>query len=100
MFSVEYLRAERYEQCSDIFHGFDWSAWTSSSPAARLSVLPAAQEHVLAQESGKERLLQVVTELSKAFALAVPHDEAIRRGFHRRHATRTSIGTEIAVVHV
>jgi type I restriction enzyme R subunit len=72
------LMLERYEQCSDIFHGFDWSAWTSSSPAARLSVLPAAQEHVLAQESGKERLLQVVTELSKAFALAVPHDEAIR----------------------
>mgnify|MGYP000962079332 CR=1 FL=1 len=72
------LMLERYEQCSDIFHGFDWSAWTSSSPAARLSVLPAAQEHVLSQESGKERLLQVVTELSKAFALAVPHDEAIR----------------------
>lgn len=69
---------ERYEVCCDIFHGFDWSAWMSSSPAARLSVLPAAQEHVLAQESGKDRLLQVVTELSKAFALAVPHDEAIR----------------------
>ena len=72
------LMLERHEVCCDIFHGFDWSAWTSSSPAARLSVLPAAQEHVLAQESGKERLLQVVTELSKAFALAVPHDEAIR----------------------
>lgn len=72
------LMLGRYEVCCDIFHGFDWSAWTSSSPAARLSVLPAAQEHVLAQESGKERLLQVVTELSKAFALAVPHEEAIR----------------------
>jgi type I restriction enzyme, R subunit len=33
---------------------------------------------VLAQEGGKERILQAVTELSKAFALAVPHDEAIR----------------------
>ncbi|MCK6574936.1 type I restriction endonuclease subunit R [Myxococcota bacterium] len=72
------LMLERYEVCCDIFHGFDWSAWTSNSPAERLSVLPAAQEHVLAQEGGKERLLQVVTELSKAFALAVPHDEAIR----------------------
>ncbi len=72
------LMLERYEVCCDIFHGFDWSAWTSSSPAARLSVLPAAQEHVLAQQSGKDRLLQVVTELSKAFALAVPHEEALR----------------------
>jgi type I restriction enzyme R subunit len=31
----------------------------------RLSLLPAAQEHVLAQEDGKERLLQAVTELSR-----------------------------------
>lgn len=88
------LMLERYEVCCDIFHGFDWSAWTSSSPTARLSVLPAAQEHVLAQGSGKDRLLQVVTELSKAFALAVPHEEAIRIrddvGFFQ--AVRTAIG--------
>ncbi|MBM4777527.1 MAG: type I restriction endonuclease subunit R, partial [Archangiaceae bacterium] len=72
------LMLERYERCRDLFHGFDWSAWTQGPATERLSVLPAAQEHVLAQEDGKERLLQVVTELSKAFALAVPHDEAIR----------------------
>ncbi len=69
---------ERYEICCGIFHGFDWSLWTSGTPAQRLSLLPAAQEHVLAQEDGKGRLLQSVTELSKAFALSVPHDEAIR----------------------
>jgi type I restriction enzyme R subunit len=45
---------------------------------ARLALLPAAQEHILAQENGKERLLQAVRELSKAFALAVPHEEALR----------------------
>ncbi|MEZ4250572.1 MAG: type I restriction endonuclease subunit R [Polyangiales bacterium] len=72
------LMLSRYEVCCGLFHGFDWSAWTSGPPAARLSLLPAAQEHVLAQEEGKPRLLQTVTELSKAFALAVPHDEAIR----------------------
>ena len=44
----------------------------------RLALLPAAQEHILAQEDGKDRLLQAVTELSQAFALAVPHDEALR----------------------
>lgn len=72
------LMLERHEVCCGIFHGFDWSLWTAGSPAQRLSLLPAAQEHVLAQEDGKERLLQAVTELSKAFALAVPHEEAIR----------------------
>ena len=69
---------ERHEICCGIFHGFDWSLWTAGTPVQRLSLLPAAQEHVLVQEDGKSRLLQAVTELSKAFALAVPHDEAIR----------------------
>ena len=68
----------RYEICQGILHGFDWSAWTTGSAGARLSLLPAAQEHVLQQENGKARFLQAVLELSKAFALAVPHPEAIR----------------------
>ena len=69
---------EKYEICRGLFHGFDWSKWTSGAPAERLSLLPAAQEHVLAQERGKERCIQHVRELSKAFALAVPHEEAKR----------------------
>jgi len=39
--------------------------------------LPAAQEHILAQEDGKDRLLRAVRELSQAFALAVPHEQAL-----------------------
>jgi len=72
------LMLERHEICCGIFHAFDWGPWTTGTPAQRLTLLPAAQEHVLVQEDGKDRLLQAVTELSKAFALAVPHDEAIR----------------------
>lgn len=68
---------ERYEVCCGIFHGFDWSKWETGGPQERLSVLPAAQEHVLAQEDGKNRLVKAVSELSKAFALAVPHEKAL-----------------------
>lgn len=68
---------ERYEVCCGIFHGFDWSTWKSGGPQERLSVLPAAQEHVLAQNDGKNRLVKAVGELSKAFALAVPHEKAM-----------------------
>jgi len=68
---------ERYEVCCGIFHGFDWSPWKIGGPQERLSVLPAAQEHVLAQEDGKNRLVKAVSELSKAFALAVPHEKAL-----------------------
>ena len=68
---------ERYEVCCGIFHGFDWSPWKTGGPQERLSVLPAAQEHVLAQDDGKNRLVKAVGELSKAFALAVPHEKAL-----------------------
>ena len=69
---------EKYEICCDLFHGFDRTAWIKGSPAERLGLLPSAQEHILAQEDGKERCLSAVRALSQAFALAVPHPEAIR----------------------
>ncbi|MDE0509040.1 MAG: DUF3387 domain-containing protein, partial [Gammaproteobacteria bacterium] len=69
---------EKYEICHDLFHGFDDSAWRNRPPKEWLTVLPAAQEHILALEDGKDRFVGAVRELSKAFALAVPHDEAIR----------------------
>ncbi len=69
---------EKYEICCGLFHGFDWSKWTTGTPQERLSLLPPAQEHVLSQESGKDRCVHAVRELSQAFALAVPHSEALR----------------------
>jgi len=69
---------EKYEVCCGLLHGFDWTKWISGSPAERLSLLPPAQEHVLAQPEGKERFLRAVQELSQAFALAVPHVAALR----------------------
>ena len=69
---------EKHEICRDLFHDFEYSRWIDGTPPERVSLLPAAQEHILAQENGKERCLQAVRELSQAFALAVPHEEAIR----------------------
>jgi len=75
---------ERYEVCCDFFHGFAWSNWTTGTPAQKLSLLPAGQEHLLAAaakepkpEEHKQKFLQAVSDLSKAFALAVPHEKAI-----------------------
>jgi type I restriction enzyme, R subunit len=69
---------KHYEICRGLFYGFDWSKWLTGKPAERLSLLPAAQEHILALEDGKTRLLRAVTDLSSAFALAVPHAETMR----------------------
>ncbi len=79
---------EKYEICCGLFGpittptgvvpGFDRSKWTTGTPGERLGLLPAAQEHILRQENGKDRCVRAVRELSRAFALAVPHAEALR----------------------
>jgi type I restriction enzyme R subunit len=81
---VEHSQAEavmamrrEYEVCGGLFHGFDWSAFSRGSAGERVSVLPRAQEHILAQKDGKQRLADAVYSLSRAFALAVPSDEAM-----------------------
>jgi len=68
---------EKYEICIGLFFGFEWTVWVCGTSAQRLGLLPAAQEHILAQEDGKARCLRAVTQLSQAFALAVPHDDAL-----------------------
>jgi type I restriction enzyme R subunit len=72
------LMQEKYEICCGILHGFDWSDWISGDPQARIGLLPAAQEQVLSRVNGKERFIKAVRDLTRAFALATPHEEAIK----------------------
>ena len=69
---------EKYEVCCALFHGFDRNKWITGTSQERLGLLPAAQEHVLAQEDGKQRCMSAVLDLSQAFAMAVPHPETVR----------------------
>jgi len=73
---------EKLEICRGLFHGFDYSKFLSGTASERLNVLPPALDHVLAVRDGKERLIRAVIELSKAFALAVPRDEALAARDH------------------
>ena len=68
---------EKYEIVLDMFHGFDYMAVLEGPSAGRMAGVLAAMEHVLGLEDGKKRCLQHVTELSKAFALSVPHEKAL-----------------------
>ena len=67
---------EKHGIACDLMHGFNWDKWTSGKPTERLALIPAGQEHILEQEDGKKRWVQVVTELSRAFALCAASDEA------------------------
>lgn len=71
------LMLTKYEVCCDMFHGFDRSPWTTGNAQERLSLLPRAQEHVLSLEDGKNRFVKAVVELTKAYALSVPHKKAL-----------------------
>src|SRR5947199_8975694 len=68
---------EKHEIVCCMMHGFNWSKWHDGTPAEKMSLLPGAQEHILQQEDGKDRFVQVVTELSQAFALCAGTDDAV-----------------------
>jgi type I restriction enzyme R subunit len=69
---------EKHEVVVSMFHGFDYASLVQAKPAKRIAGIAAAMEHILQMEDGKKRYLAEVTALSKAFALAVPHEEALR----------------------
>jgi type I restriction enzyme R subunit len=67
---------EKHDVASDMLHGFNWDKWTTGTGAEQLKLIPAAQQHIYEQEDGKPRFVQVVTDLSRAFALCAASDEA------------------------
>ena len=72
------LMLEKYEIVRNMFHGFDYMTLLRAKPAERIAGIAVAMEHILSLEDGKKRYLLAVTTLSKAFALAVPHEEALK----------------------
>ena len=68
---------EKYEVAKAMFHGFDYNSFFKGTPQEKVRIVPAAMEHILAQQDGKKRFVEVVAALSKAFALSVPHQKAL-----------------------
>jgi type I restriction enzyme R subunit len=68
---------EKYEKVCAILHGFDYQSAAEAAPAQRMPLIAQAVEHVLQQKDGKPRYLLAVMELSRAFALSVPHEKAL-----------------------
>ena len=68
---------EKFDIVCTMFHGFEYKRYLAVSSDKRLKSIAAAMEHILSLEDGKKRYLESVTALSKAFALAVPHEKAI-----------------------
>jgi type I restriction enzyme R subunit len=57
--------------------GFDYRAFFSATPKEKLSFPIQAANYIFSLENGKERYLKAVTELTKAFAVSVPHPDTV-----------------------
>jgi len=66
---------EKHEICCAMLHGLAWRELLAAGDG--LAALQATADHLVAQEEGRERWLSAVGDLSKAFALSVPSDEAL-----------------------
>lgn len=68
---------ELYEIVVDLFHGFDYKRFFTLQPREKLTFLLDATDFVLGLDKGQERFSTNVSNLSKAFAISVPHPKAI-----------------------
>lgn len=71
------LMLEKLEVVSNMYHGFAYESYFEADTSNKLSLILAAEEHILGLEDGKKRYINEVTALSKAFAIAVPHEQAM-----------------------
>ena len=71
------LMLEKYEIVTDLLHGFAYKRYCTADTAAKLSIILEAEEFILGLENGRKRYIDEVTALSKAFAIAIPDEQAL-----------------------
>lgn len=71
------LMLEKLEVVSQMYHGFAYEEYFSADTRGKLALILEAEEHILGLEDGKKRYINEVTALSQAFAIAVPHEQAM-----------------------
>lgn len=68
---------EKYETIKSMYHGLEYSRYFSGTAKDKAEVAGSAMDHILGLDNGKKRYMQSVAELSQAFALSVPSEEAL-----------------------
>lgn len=71
------LMLEKIEVVSQMFYGFSYEEYFKADTSRKLSIILEAEEHILGLENGRKRYIDEVTALSKAFAIAIPHEQAL-----------------------
>lgn len=71
------LMLEKLEVVSQLFHGFEYEDYFEAETGKKLSIILAAEDHILGIENGRKRYIDEVTALSQAFSIAIPHEQAM-----------------------
>ncbi|MCL1911282.1 MAG: type I restriction endonuclease subunit R [Leptospirales bacterium] len=71
------LMLEKLEIVSQMFYGFAYKEYFKADTGRKLSLILAAEEHILSLENGRKRFIDEVTALSRAFSIAIPHDKGM-----------------------
>ena len=71
------LMAEKLEVVQALYHGFGYDSYYDAATSQKLSMILAAEEHILGLPDGKKRYTNEVTALSQAFAIAISHEAAL-----------------------
>ncbi len=71
------LMLEKLEVVSQMYHGFAYEDYFEAETGKKLSIILGAEEHILGLENGKKRYINEVSALSRAFSIAVPHEQAM-----------------------
>lgn len=71
------LMLEKLEVVSQMFNGFEYEVFFTADTGEKLSIILAAEEHILGIENGKKRFINEVSALSQAFSIAIPHEQAM-----------------------
>ena len=77
------IMLEKLEVVSNLYHGFAYEDYFDADTGKKLSVILAAEEHILSFDNqgkdnrGRKRYIDNVAVLSQAFAIAIPHEQAM-----------------------
>lgn len=71
------LMLEKLEVVSQMYYRFAYERYFELDTKGKLSLILEAEDYILGLENGKKRYIEEVTALSQAFAIAIPHEQAM-----------------------
>ena len=71
------LMLEKLEIVQQMLNGINYVSYFTADVSLKLSLILQTEDYILDMDEGKKRFVNEVNALSKAFAIAIPHDKAL-----------------------